>query len=233
MKLTNDKYYTSEGVVNICLDVLKNTIDMDLVTEIIDPSAGCGAFSSKIPSCIAYDIDPRDPSIASQDFLQLDLPYKKGRLIIGNPPFGTRNTLSVKFFKKAILLGDYVAFILPISQLNESPQMYDFDLIKSVDLGGQLYTDRMLRCCFNIYKRPLSGELNSKPNFKLQDVEIKGYRRGGNYSLPIKADIAFNMWGSGVGKIIKRPGQYAQEAHCYIKNEELRQEILSAFWWNS
>jgi hypothetical protein len=68
----------------------------------------------------------------------LDLDYKKGRCIIGNPPYGVKNNLSMQFFKKSIKLGDYIVFILSISQLNNNYQMYDFDLIYSEDLGEKL-----------------------------------------------------------------------------------------------
>jgi len=64
-----------------------------------------------------------------QDFLTVKLEYKKGRCIIGNPPFGERNALSVKFYNKSVEIGDYISFILPISQWNNNMQMYKFDLI--------------------------------------------------------------------------------------------------------
>jgi hypothetical protein len=63
--------------------------------------------------------------------------------------------------------GDYVAFILPISCYNNDIKLYKFDLIYSEDLGLAHYTDRDLHCCFNIYQRPKSGKLNSKPYIKI------------------------------------------------------------------
>ena len=85
------------------------------ISEIIEPSAGNGVFSKKINNCIAYDIEPEDNSIIQQNFLYLDIPYKQGRLFIGNPPFGKGNYLSVKFFKKCVQLGDYIAFICQLA----------------------------------------------------------------------------------------------------------------------
>ena len=87
------------------------------------------------------------------------------------PPFGNRNTLSVKFYKKSIDLCDYIAFILPISQFNNNQQMYEFNLIYSEDLGKRDYSDRVVHCCFNIYKKP-SGQFNSKPDYRLKDIDI-------------------------------------------------------------
>lgn len=97
-KIINDKYYTPEHIVDKCLETLYNTIDKKFITEIIEPSAGNGAFSNKIQNCIAYDIEPENKNIIKQDFLNLDIEYKKGRLIIGNPPFGEKNIMAVKFF---------------------------------------------------------------------------------------------------------------------------------------
>lgn len=142
MRIENDKYYTPTDIAKKCFDKTIEIVGYDNITEIIEPSAGNGSFSSQWPFCIAYDIEPEHPDIIKQDFLTLDIPYKKGRLFIGNPPFGSRMSLAIKFYKKCIQLGDYIAFILPIGQLNNSAVLYEFDLIYSEDLGDQSYTDR-------------------------------------------------------------------------------------------
>ena len=163
-----DKFYTPKQVAKDCIDTFWRTC-FD-VTEIIEPSAGNGSFSLQIPNCIAYDLEPEHESIIRQDFLKLDLPYKYGRLIIGNPPFRDRNNLARSFYKKATELCDAIAFILPISQLNNSDSLYEFDLIKSVDLGVLEYSGMKIHCCFNIYTRPKNG-LNSKPNLKIDWIK--------------------------------------------------------------
>lgn len=134
-KLNLDQYYTSEEVACHCLSIVRMVLKGETITDVIEPSAGNGVFSKKIKGCIAYDVDPKDDTIIKEDFLKLTLEYKQGRLFIGNPPFGARNVLSVAFYKKCVQNGDYIAFILPISQLNNNQQMYDFDLIYSEDLG--------------------------------------------------------------------------------------------------
>lgn len=225
-KIKNDKYYTSEELTKYCIDKTFETLGDEDITEIIEPSAGGGSFSLKIEKCIAYDIEPEHDTIIKQDYLELNTPYKKGRLVIGNPPYGSRNTLAVQFFKKSIQIADYIAFILPISQYNNTQQMYEFDLIYTEDLGLQVYTDRELHCCFNIYRRPVSGELNKKPNYKLKDVEVREYRRNGSYEKPDCYDFGMCTWGSSCGKEVEYIGQYAQEAYIIIKNEDFRDEIL-------
>ena len=229
MKIDNDKYYTSENIVNLCLTELYNCAKeykLD-ITDVIEPSAGNGAFSLKIKNCTAYDIEPEGNSIIKQDFLELDIEYKKGRLIVGNPPFGKSNSLSVRFFKKSVEIADYIAFIQPISQLDNTLQMYEFDLIRSIDLGETIFSDRKLHCCFNIYKRPDSDILNTKPNYKLKDVTILEYRRGGKYKIPENFDYSMCNWGNGsLGKQPNFVGEYAQEVYFYIHNDKLKEKIL-------
>lgn len=162
-KLNLDQYYTSDESAQHCIDKTREILG-SLVTEIIEPSAGNGSFSNKLRKCIAYDLEPKADGIIQQDFLKLDIPYKKGRLFIGNPPYGSRNNLAKAFCNKAFELGDFVAFILPISQLNNTQSIYKFDLIYSEDLGRQDYSGRKIHCCFNIYKRP-DGELNKIRKF--------------------------------------------------------------------
>lgn len=190
-----DKFYTPKQVAKDCIDTFWRTC-FD-VTEIIEPSAGNGAFSLQIPNCIAYDLEPEHESIIKQDFLKLDLPYKYGRLIIGNPPFGDRNNLARSFYKKATELGDAIAFILPISQLDNSDSLYEFDLIKSVDLGVLEYSGMKIHCCFNIYTRPKNG-LNTKPNLKIDWIKI--YRDDQDGYENINADLCIFRRGASAGK---------------------------------
>lgn len=234
-KLPNDKYYTPLNLARYCINKTFKVVGKRNISEVIEPSAGNGSFSLQIPDCIAYDIEPEHESIIKQDYLELDIPYKKGRLIIGNPPYGERMYLAQQFFKKSIQLADYIAFILPISQLNNSNSLYEFDLIYSENLGKQIYTDRELHCCFNIYRRPSDGKLNKKPSSKLKDVTIvrqdsKKYEQIKDY------DIRMCYWGDGTaGKILSEGESYSGEYKIIINNEERRDEIkdfIENFDWN-
>lgn len=237
-KIPLDKYYTSPQLAKYIVDKTKEIIGEGNISEYIEPSAGLGVFLDYLDKpYLAYDIEPEHKQIIKQDYLELDLPYKKDRLIIGNPPYGTRNTLSVRFFKKSIQIADYIAFILPISQHNNNQQMYEFDLLYSEDLGLQMYSDRELHCCFNIYKRPDDGNYNEKPNYKLKDIDIIEYRRGGNTTIPEGYDFAMGTFGAGcVGKIPQEIGKYALECYFYINNKTLKNkvlEVLSNYDWKS
>ena len=227
-KIQNDKYYTPSDLAEYIVNKTKDIIGGDNITEYIEPSAGAGVFLNYLDkSYLAYDIEPEDNRVVKQNYLELDLNYKKGRCIIGNPPFGRGNSLSMAFYKKSVKLGDYISFISPISQYQNNVQLYDFDLIYSEDLGKRNYSGRDLQCCFNIYKRPING-LNKKPNFKLIDVVIVEYRRDGReIKIPKGYDYAMGSFGAGcVGKPIHNEGQYSVECYFYIKNNNLKDKIL-------
>ena len=237
-KINNDKYYTPIYLANYCWDRTMQIIGENNISEIIEPACGNGAFyhHDKYVPHIGYDIEPEFQfiNIVKSDFLQQEFNYLPGRLFIGNPPFGNSMWLAQKFYKKCCLFGDYIAFILPISQLNNDIKLYEFDLIYSEDLGIHIYTDRQLHCCFNIYKRPNNGELNCKPDYTLKDITIIEHRRkNGNYTTDQNKEILPNFdysmcnWGSGsLGKVPKYLGQYAQEVYFYCHNKKYLYRML-------
>ena len=238
-KIENDKYYTPISLANHCWDKVLEIIGEENISEIIEPSCGNGAFyhhSTHIPH-FGYDIEPECDfhNVIKADYLSQDINYLWGRLVIGNPPYGRCLNLAQKFFKKSVNIADYVAFILPISQLNNTNFMYEFDLIYSEDLGMQHYTDRDLHCCFNIYKRPENGELNKKPISKLKDITI--YRQDCNGYDDKDFDIRMCYWGDGsAGKILKEDESYSGEYKIKINNQDIKDEVikvLTTFDWKA
>ena len=90
-KIINDKYYTSPELAEYCVKKTEEIIGKENITEYLEPSAGNGVFINYLNNNYRlYDIEPEDIRIQKQDYLTLDLPYKKGRCIIGNPPFGVK-----------------------------------------------------------------------------------------------------------------------------------------------
>jgi predicted RNA methylase len=230
-KLHLDKYFTSDELAQHCIDIARIVLKGEKITEVIEPSAGNGTFSKKIKNCIAYDIEPEDETVIQQDFLTLDLLYKKGRLFIGNPPYGSRCNLAKSFCNKAFEFGDYVAFILPISQLNNNQSIYKFDLIYSEDLGIKFYSNMKIHCCFNIYKRPTNG-INKRKSYKNSEIleireSIKNKNPKRNRIVKnFKYDIAICAWGAALGKQLEFEGQYVKEFYIKIKKEELKDKII-------
>lgn len=232
-KLDLDQYYTSYDDMQYCVNKAWDVIK-DLgygVSEFLEPSAGTGVFSNYLATSgldvVAIDIDPKGDNIVKADFLEYPLEYKKGRFIIGNPPFGTRLSLAQKFFKKSIEIGDYIAFILPISQLHNTQFMYEFDLVHSEDLGKLIFSNKKkVHCCLNVYVRPKNG-LNKKTSSKLKDVTIVRQDKKNYDSLPF--DIRMCYWGGSAGKVLTDGENYSGEYKIQIHNEKLKQEIIELF----
>lgn len=245
VKIKNDKYYTPSDLVDYVISKTFDIVGKSNITEIIEPSAGNGAFSSKL-DCIAYDLYPESNNIIEQDYLELETAYKKGRLVIGNPPFGNRGHLMQKFCNKSFEIADYVSFILPANQLNNVASIYKFDLIYSEDLGVKEYSGKKVHCCLNIYQRPSSGLLNTKPNYTTNIIEIrevrgiirnKNSKRNRELELgTFKHDFSICAWGKGaIGKECKE-GQYAKTFYFKINDimhfDYYKNLILSADWCN-
>lgn len=241
MKIDNDKYYTPIEIANHCWEKVDEIIGLDNITEIIEPSVGGGSFYHyhRKPD-IGYDILPECnyKGVIKGNYLSQWLDYKKGRLVIGNPPYGDKNQLTIKFYDFSCYISDYVAFILPINQLNTSQTLYKFDLIYSEDLGIQNYSGVELHCCFNIYKKPTNG-LNDKPNNKYEWIKI--HRQDSkNYDTLEDYDIRMCYWGNGcAGKILsKEDKKYSGEYKIkfFIEDIDLKNriiEFLTNYDWKS
>lgn len=230
-KIANDKYYTSKELANNCWNKILKIIGEENISEIIEPACGNGSFfhHKDIQPHFAFDIETKVKCqgiiIKECDYLKEDINYLEGRLIITNPPYGRCLNLAQKFFKKAIQECDYIAFILPIGQLNNSQSMFEFDLIHSENLGIQKYSDRELHCCFNIYQRPINGEFNKRKSNKIKDITI--YRQDSKNYEHRDFDIRLCYWGNGTaGKILKDNETYSAEYKIKINNLELKAEII-------
>lgn len=225
-KINLDKYYTPSDLAQYCVNKTKEIIGKDNITQWLEPSAGSGVFLPFLDeNYLAYDIEPEGSNIVKQNYLELDLPYLKGRCIIGNPPFGESGNLFRSFYNKAILQGDYIAFIGSIKLLNNTRSLYKFDLIYSEDLGEKFYTDRFLRCCFNLYKRPENNNLNKRNLFKLNDIlVVADDKRNKNY-IPLKEDFKICRMGSKVWKVLDE-NQTLRNFKIVVKNKQLIPQII-------
>lgn len=200
-KLAYDKYYTESDLAKHCVEKTFETIGSNW-ERIIEPSVGAGAFLPFLPEdTIYYDLVPDEncPGTIEMDWREVKLPYIKQSLVIGNPPFGRANKLSVQFIKKAMELGDYCAFIQPISQLNQNRTMKDTELLYSEDLGTIAYSGRKVHCCFNVYHKCIGGH---KQDFDIPGIiECRHIFRSGKYKhddsiLNDKWDFRVAAWGT-------------------------------------
>jgi hypothetical protein len=123
----SDKFYTSKETVNICYKYIKKNLDIKDTDLIIEPSAGNGAFIPIIKllsnNYKFYDIKPENKEIFKKNFLKLKNPITKSKIhIIGNPPFGRKSSLAIKFIKKSCEFCESISFILPKSFKKNSMQ---------------------------------------------------------------------------------------------------------------
>lgn len=82
----------------------------------IEPSAGEGSFLNLLPKerRIGIDIEPKYGEIIEGDYLRwMPSDMSKKYITIGNPPFGLRGQLALKFINHSNKFADYVCFILP------------------------------------------------------------------------------------------------------------------------
>lgn len=119
-----DRFYTKPAVARRCWRTLAAALPELTSRRIADlffvePSAGAGVFYDLLPPSnrIGVDIMPRRADIIRRDFLAWDyLPRRRQDVVVvGNPPFGKRGALAVRFVNHAATLADTVAFILPVS----------------------------------------------------------------------------------------------------------------------
>jgi len=175
MKIENDKYYTNSDLSIKLTEFTLDFIGRDNIDTIIEPSAGDGGFSNYLfdkygdkYNIKAYDILPEEDRIIKQNFLNIIPVYNSKCLILGNPPF----SILKPFFNQCFEIGEYIAFILPISMEDNSNTYitFKYDLIHSENLGVIKYSGRDIHCCFNIYKRP--SILNKYKKYKTNKFEL-------------------------------------------------------------
>jgi len=156
-----DKYYTNKKIVKTCCKIFKKYIKINKRDLIIEPSAGNGAFISCINKYnnLLFDIKPENKKIKKLDFLKFNYDKIKNKYksihVIGNPPFGKKSSLAIKFIKKCSEFCDSISFILPKSFnkyfLKKSVPL-NFHLIKSHNLPLNSF-NIPIRCVFQIWKK--------------------------------------------------------------------------------
>lgn len=177
-KIALDKYYTSDNLAQHCVRQTFEILGEDW-ERIIEPSAGDGSFLQHLPTnTLAYDIAPEHERVIEHDYRTVSLPYIERSLVIGNPPFGRANKLSVQFVIASLKHSDYVSFIQPISQLNQNRTMKDTELVYSEDLGKIAYSGKKVHCCLNIYHKCKDGH---KTNYNIPGVYSRHIFRQGKY----------------------------------------------------
>jgi hypothetical protein len=150
-----DQFFTPVETAKVCFDVFCEEIQKygDTQTDFtyIESSAGDGSFIKVLPAerTIAMDIEPMHATICEEDYLNWKPPTNEKTqdikyVVMGNPPFGLRGHLALKFINHSYDFADYVCFILP--QLFESDgkgvprkRVKGYNLIYSKKLDTKFY----------------------------------------------------------------------------------------------
>lgn len=144
-----DQFFTEKNTVIECLSILNKKlqelgVNIDEYT-FIEPSAGDGSFFNELPENrrIGLDIEPKSNGIIEFDFLKWK-PNDGKYITIGNPPFGLRGNLALRFINHSSQFSDFTAFILP--QIFESTgkgnckdRVTNLNLIHSQKINSDFY----------------------------------------------------------------------------------------------
>ncbi len=115
-----DQFYTNEDIARYCYEkTLKILIEGMIDVEgyfFIEPSAGIGSFYNLLPRNRRIGIDIEKTNNAEflcENYLNFLPDQTKKYIVIGNPPFGLRGNLALRFINHSLKFADIVAFILP------------------------------------------------------------------------------------------------------------------------
>jgi hypothetical protein len=191
-----DQFFTPINTAAHCFELFCNEIKKweECANDFIyiEPSAGNGNFLQVLPNnTIAMDIEPRHDSVIEQDFLDWK-PELPGRFVVfGNPPFGLRGHMALKFINHSYEFADYVCFILP--QLFESDgkgvprkRVKGFHLLfsKKIDTifnepdGNQI----KINTIFQIWSKHHENDLYQIKEYTNENMKIYSMSDGGTVS---------------------------------------------------
>jgi len=225
-KYNYEQFYTKNEIAKQLSNIVKSFNWFKKIERIIVPSAGMGAFSSQFENCIAFDIDPKVKNIIKADFLALEIPYQKNTLVIDNVPFGAQSSLALKFFKKSTLIGDYIAFILPLSFKKQSVQ-------DKLNLNFHIIYENILS--ENSFYTPIKEHYDIKSVFQIWHKKSYKRQKSPNYAnfkdfefvKKQEADFAIMRVGINAGAIKNNLKEIREASHYFIKCNTNKDKIIS------
>ena len=203
-----ERFYTRNITAEYIVDKLKNKPWFRSATEFLEPCAGEGVWLDTLRSRqphtprIAYDLDPRHRNVKKADYLKLNLGYKKGRVAIGNPPFGRRGKMAKQFINKLADECDYIVFLLPLSFVKPTlisdinPYLHKVEEMVMGDLtfSGPDATRQKVSCVLQVWKKePFQRE---KEDVVLTHPDFEFTNIGNGFP-----DFGVRTHGSGVGEV--------------------------------
>ena len=188
-----DQFFTPTTTAKKCFELFCNEIhkygDNETDFNYIEPSAGDGGFLKVLPSnTIAMDIDPKNDSIIEQDYLDWKPTTNNKFVVFGNPPFGLRGHMALKFINHSADFSDYVCFILP--QLFESDgkgvprkRVKGLNLIYSIKIESNFYepdkNEIKINTIFQIWSKYHTNNEYDIKEYSTENMKIYSMSDGG------------------------------------------------------
>jgi hypothetical protein len=218
-----DKFYTRPHIAMGLKRQAYALLGSDRPAYAVEPSVGSGAFVEPLESIVAFDLKTDWPGaleIDSTDPVFHDILREQMRdmgvgdmLFIGNPPFGHRGELALKFVNDLLKVGGVVAFVLPNLFRRWSVQKQirsGARLLLDVDVPRAAFHYRdgkpyEVGCCFQVWsvrpadlKRPCS-RLAGPPRNTHDDFLMRRWNRQGNIAQAFNWDWTFAVRCQGYG----------------------------------
>lgn len=184
---------TAEYCYSKCKEILKKYGDNYKKYIFIEPSAGSGNFLKLLPlnKRIGLDIESKNPEIIQADYLTWSPDVTGKFIVIGNPPFGLRGQMALKFINHSSVFADYVCFILP--QLFESDgkgvprkRIIGLNLIHSEKLKTSFEypngKDIKIECIYQIWSKYHYDEKYEIEKISNPDISVYSLSDGKNSS---------------------------------------------------
>lgn len=193
---------TAKYCHNIMLEILAKNQENEAEFTYVEPSAGSGNFLKILPEnkTIAVDIEPKCESIIEADYLEWLPPQDKTAkyIVIGNPPFGLRGQMALKFINHSYEFAEYVAFILP--QLFESDgkgvprkRVVGFHLLHSEKLDTNFLEpsgkEIKINCIFQIWSKNHENNTYKVKKINTDIMKIYSLSDGGTPSTTRNKDM--------------------------------------------
>ena len=216
-----DKFYTRPEIVAQCLRQLFKDLqkeDIDDVDLWLEPSAGSGAFLSKLPTPrLGLDLAPEAAGIERADFLCWTPSVPSQRIAtVGNPPFGKNASKAIAFFNHAATFSTIIAMVFPRTFEKSSVHRRldrNFRCVSNMPLPKNAFTfmgaDASVPCTFQVLikaetPRDIAPTKTTHADFRfLQD-------RSG-------AEMAFQRIGANAGTIKTSFQHLSASSHFFIK----------------
>ena len=236
-----DQFFTKKEVAIECLNAVAFEYDFAAFDLVVEPSAGTGSFLYNLPENkrIGIEIDDdlcrANPRYLHKSFFDFEPDKGENILVVGNPPFGTQNKLSVEFFNHAAKFASVIAFIIPKTWNKHSiHNRLDkrFHLVKTIDLPLDPFEGNKpttVKCCFQIWeKRDILRKKEKRPLLH-KDWDFLRYIEKDGDLFPPQADFVVLAYGSNSGRLSQDLYKWRPKSVHFIKANIDLKELMKRF----